>query len=186
MAATKNEMVSLRDFVVAILQERRLEIDDRLNRLNHNLDESKQAAKDALVTANQQLALALANINNRFDATMEFRRHLEAQHVFFARKSELEIILAENAKAISKSEAAMEKRFEGVNEFRAQLADQQSTFARQGEVNVRIEALEKKLDAAISQQTLTRGKESGVNLVWGALAVISALVISGIGLLTRH
>ena len=80
-------------------------------------------------------------------------------------ESKYNLMLAASEKAIIKAEIASERRFEGVNEFRAQLADQQATLARKAEVNIRFEALEKKLDTAVTQLQQSKGRETGVNLV---------------------
>jgi len=136
------------------------------------------AAKDALTTANLNIASVLAGLDKRFDSVNEFRGQLADQQETFARKSDLESLVASLKEAVLKAEAQHEKRFESVNEFRAQLADQQSTFSRRGETDIQFTALNNKLDTAISQLNENKGRDHAMSLVWGAVAVVVSVAIS--------
>ena len=98
-------------------------------------------------------------------------------------------------KAVTKAEVAQEKRLEAVNEFRAQLSDQAATFVRREEVDVRINAIDGKLDSEAARLVerirsienridLTQGEHSGANnnrnvavqMTGVALVVVSVVV----------
>src|SRR6267142_4536484 len=81
-------------------------------------------------------------------------------------------------KAILKAEAANEKRFSAINEFRGQLADQQGTFVRKTEVDIRFEALEKKLDVALTQLQLTKSRDTGMSTFGAALGIVVGILVS--------
>ena len=136
------------------------------------------ASKDALSTANQNIDSVLAGLDKRFDSVNEFRVQLADQQETFARKQDLETLVASLKEAVLKAEAQNEKRFESVNEFRAQLADQQATFSRRGETDIQFTALNNKLDTAISQLNENKGRDHAMSLVWGAVTVVISLVIS--------
>lgn len=192
--------VSLRDYLLAVMDERgdrytqRFEAIDRAVLAAHEaLTDARDfanattkdaiasafaATKDALSTANQNIASALAGVDKRFDAVNEFRSQLADQQETFARKTDLETLVASLKEAVLKAEAQHEKRFESVNEFRAQLADQQSTFSRRGETDIQFTALNNKLETAINQLNENKGRDQAMSLIWGVVAVVVSLAIS--------
>lgn len=90
---------------------------------------------------------------------------------------------AENIKdATCKSEAAMEKRLNSLNEFRGQMGDMQTTFARRGEVDIRMDALDGKIDLVNAQLHRTTGRDTGLHSAWVVIAAIAALVIAALGI----
>ena len=144
------------------------------------------ASKEALTIANNNIATALASLDKRFDTVNEFRGQLADQQETFARKSDLETLVANLKEAVLKAEAQHEKRFESVNEFRAQLPDQQSTFARRGETDIQFTALNNKLDTAISQLNENKGRDHAMSLVWGAVAVVVSVTISIVSIILKR
>lgn len=148
---------------LVILNEREGKYDARFRDIEHRIEDA--------VKAN---GLALASLDRRFETMNEFRAQLSDQQATFARKSDVDQVMNAVEKASIKSEAATEKRLEGVNEFREQLSDQQATLVRKSEVDIRFESLEKKLDAAVAQLQITKGRDSG----WVAAAAVLATVLT--------
>jgi tetrahydromethanopterin S-methyltransferase subunit G len=161
------EHVSLKEFLLGVMNERERKWDQRIGALDRQLEHANQAVKDALNTADEQIAKALISMDKRFELTIQA-----------------------SEKAVLKAEASNERRFEAVNEFRGQLFDQQQTLVRKAEVDIRFDAINAKLDAAISQLQQSKGKELGQGMVWGIVAVVLTLALSGVGvavaLITRH
>lgn len=136
------------------------------------------ASKEALTIANNNIATALASLDKRFEAVNEFRGQLANQQETFARKTDLENLVANLKEAVLKAEAQNEKRFESVNEFRAQLADQHITFARRGETDIQFTALNNKLDTAINSLNESKGRDHAMSIILGIVAVIVSVTIS--------
>jgi predicted phage tail protein len=65
---------------------------------------------------------------------------------FEAQQEAMTVALANAAAAVTKAETATDKRFESVNEFRAQLADQTASFMNRAEGEVRLSAINDRLD----------------------------------------
>ncbi len=106
---------------------------------------------------------------------------IAGQHVF-ARKDDIQTSLDASEKAILKAELSTEKRFESVNEFRATLADQQITLVRKSEVEIRFEALNAKLDAAVLQLQTSKGREMGLAAAAMIVSTILGLIMAGVSL----
>ena len=144
------------------------------------------ALKEALTIANTNIATALASLDKRFDAVNEFRGQLSDQQETFARKSDLETLVASLKEAVLKAEAQNEKRFESVNEFRASLTDQQATFSRRGETDIQFTALNNKLDTAINQLNEGKGRDHAMSVIWGAAAVLISITISVFSMMLKR
>jgi hypothetical protein len=80
---------------------------------------------DALATANENILGALAALDRRFESVNEFSAQLADARAVFARKTDIDAILAAMEKSQLKAERAIEDRFHSVNEFRVQLGAQQ-------------------------------------------------------------
>lgn len=152
-----DETVSLKEFVVSLLEAQTEHVDDRLSQLASTLE---------------MLRGEVAEMR---------RQHLE-QYAVFAHKTDIAAANLVAERAIQKAEIAAEKRFEAMNEFRGQLADQQATLVRKAEVDLRFDALDKKVDAAVAQLQLQQGRESGVSLSGHVLSVILSLVFTAAAL----
>jgi len=150
------------------------------------------ATKDALAAANGNIATASASVDKRFESVNEFRAQLADQQETFARKADVDGMMGAFEKAFLKTESSIEKRFEAfntsierrfdsVNAFREQMADMQETLARKEEVTIRIDALDKKLDAAVMQLQANKAHSQGFNAAWGVIIVIVNLVLAGVG-----
>ena len=83
--------------------------------------------------------------------------------------------------AVLKAEAAANRRFESVNEFRDQMGDMQSTLARKSEVDIRIDALEKKIDTLVEHDQLVAGRGAGFSAAWLLVCTLFGMVVSGVG-----
>jgi len=200
-----NERVTLKELVLGIIDERDNKYDQRFSAIDKSLSDlvmavkdsleasnavtkdalgaAQAAIKDSLASANTTIAASNDSVNKRFDAVNEFRAQLADQQETFARKSDVEGAMSAFEKATLKAEAATEKRFEQVNEFRAQLFEQQATFVRKGESDIRFDALEKKLDTAVQQLQLNKGRESGISAVGGVVVIVMSMLVSIAGVI---
>lgn len=132
-----------------------------------NMVAQKEAINSALIAAKEALTAALT-----------------------ASEKALTAALASSEKAITKAEESNEKRFESVNEFRGTLADQQRDLATKPEVNLRFNAIEDKLNTAMTTLSEGKGKSQGANWLWGVIVgaaslVLTILTIAGILIATR-
>lgn len=104
------------------------------------------------------------------------KQHLEKQ--FDLQKEAVETALVAAEKAVTKAETAAEKRFESVNEFRAQLTDQASTFVMRKELDVRLDAMNEKIDVlAANVQTMT-GQKAGSSQTLTLLLTMGGLFVA--------
>ena len=95
--------------------------------------------------------------------------------------------------AVDKAQLASEKRFDSVNEFRNTLKDQQARFIDKSEVEIRVKALNDKIDLLASRaDSLTArvdqssGNYQGIVWIIGVLLLGAGVLIGGIGLFRRN
>lgn len=112
------EAVPLREFIEAMLNERR-----------HSMD---------VVAVERQKAIAaqLASIT----ASLDSAQALQTERIESVRR-ETRIMFEESEKAILKAEAAINERLDLLNEFRAQAADEASKYALRDSVDQRLSQL---------------------------------------------
>lgn len=175
------EKTNLKEFLLMVLNERDGKYQSQFQHLDQQVGDASLKVKDALVTANGNIASALASLDRRFDSVNEFRAQLNDQQEYYARKEDMERLFQTFKEATVKSENAMERRFESVNEFRAQMADMQATLAGKSEVDIRFDALNAKVDAASGQLRHNSGRDSGLSAAWSILIAsvgVVAVVVS--------
>jgi hypothetical protein len=82
--------------------------------------------------------------------------------------------------AVLKAEMASEKRFEGVNEFRQTLADQQRTLMPRAEAELRMGAIEARLESITKATSARNAEQKGGREVWAwVFSGVMALVAVG-------
>lgn len=96
--------------------------------------------------------------------------------------TEVEFLVAALKEATLKYETQMRDKFESVNQFREQLRDQQATLARKAEVDIRLDAIDKRLEDAVASLQLSKGREGGMHSMWAAAAVVATLALSGLSI----
>jgi|ERR1700733_6131880 hypothetical protein len=148
-----DEKVSLKEYLTEVMNERDRKCEQRFNIID-------RGTQDALTMANENNRSALAALDNRFEAVNEFRAQLAETQSQFARKSDMDAIVAALEKSQIKAEKGIEDRFHSVNEFRLQLATQQETFARKTEISQAMEAFEK---AVVKAENATEKRFESVN-----------------------
>lgn len=84
-------------------------------------------------------------------------------------------------KAVTKAEVASEKRFDSVNEFRNAMKDQQSSFADKENTDLRLKAIENRLEQLSG---IIRGVTIFSSVVVGLITAAAAAI--SIEVLLRH
>lgn len=146
---------------LAVVEQR---LTDLMKTVDMRLEASREAVALALAAAEKGIAIALGTAE-KAAAKAELaagREYLEAQieglkqtitAQIVSQKEAVSAALISADKAVLKAELAAEKRFESVNEFRAVLADQQSLLATKSEMNLRVNAIDSKIDESIRSRT---------------------------------
>ncbi len=102
---------------------------------------------------------------------------------FAAADKAVQTALLSAEKAVAKAETAAERRFEAVNEFRGQLADQATTFMPRNEADVRLGAMDEKVDRNAKDIASLQGRAlalAGIGaLIGGALVAVISQAIGG-------
>lgn len=109
----------------------------------------KAVAKVELAATAAALEAATTSLKDAFSQEIVHTKELTAQ------------ALASSDKAVLKAETAAERRFESVNEFRATLSDQQRDLATKSEVNLRITALEDRINGVVEDARELKGRGAG-------------------------
>lgn len=109
----------------------------------------KAVAKVELAAEKTYLEAAIHGLKEAFSQQIQHQKDITAQ------------ALASADKAVTKAEEAATKRFESVNEFRATLSDQQSMLATKNEVNLRIKALEDRINTVVEDARELKGRSYG-------------------------
>lgn len=139
---TDEEVVSLRDHVVALIEANDMRYGQRF--------EAQQVATNAAFLA-QQTAMQTA-----FTA-----QKVAIDAAFAAQKEAITAALASADRAVSKAEVASEKRFDSVNEFRNTLADQQRTLMPRSEAELLVRTLSDKIDLLTAEAHTKSGEKTG-------------------------
>lgn len=146
---------------LAVVEQR---LTDLMHTVDMRLEASREAVALALAAAEKGIATALGTAE-KAAAKAELaagREYLEAQieglkqtitAMIVAQKEAVSAALISADKAVSKAELSAEKRFENVNEFRGALADQQLLLATKSEMNLRVNAIDNKIDESIKSRT---------------------------------
>jgi hypothetical protein len=93
----ESETVTLKEYMMETMHERDRKYEQRFNIIDVN-------TKDALATANENIRGALAALDRRFELVNEFRAQLSDTQALFARKSDVDAILASLEKPQLKAE----------------------------------------------------------------------------------
>ncbi len=194
-----NVGVSLRDYLMDTINERDRKYEQRFTSIDAALTEGRQATKLALETAmlNTKEALATATANTK-DAlatatanTKDALTSANASIIAMGQAIETKVTERMDAakEAVLKAEKSTEARFESVNEFRKQMGDMQGFLANKAETEIRFQAeaqsrheLEKKLDAAVAMLQNSKGRDTGIGVAWGVIAVVLGLLVAAAGL----
>jgi hypothetical protein len=89
-----------------------------------------------------------------------------------------------NQTALDKVAEEMNSRFASVNEFRGAMEDAQRKFMPRPEAEVRMAALESKLDQQFTQLDRLQAERQGIRGGWGYAVGVLGLVIAAIALIT--
>lgn len=163
----------------------------RISVLEQQIVDQKEATVIALAAADKAIVSAyqvaekvvakveLAAEKTYLEASIKSLREAFSQQIAF-QKEATEKALASADKAVLKAEDAAEKRFQSVNEFRATLADQQADLATKTEVNLRVAALEARINGVVEDAREIKGRSYGYSSGWGylvgAIGVVGAAV----------
>jgi tetrahydromethanopterin S-methyltransferase subunit G len=171
------DVVTLKEFLLGIINDYDRKAEVRFNSIDKRLEDVTQTIKELLQTTvmNTKEVLETATNHTR-DALASANASIAAMGINV--ETRVNMALAASKEAILKAETAVEKRFDALNEFRAQSAEQQATFVRKAEVDIRFDALEKKLDAAVAMLQHSKGKEVGSSTVWGIVIAVCGLLIA--------
>jgi dsDNA-specific endonuclease/ATPase MutS2 len=103
-------------------------------------------------------------------ATMFAERATAVNAALAAAEKAVTAALVAAKEAVNKAETAQEKRNEGMNEFRKAMSDQQASLAPKGETDLRLAAIEKRLD-------LSAGKTQGITASGVFLAATVSVLV---------
>lgn len=112
--------------------------------------------------------------------------YIHVMEISKSAKEGVSAAMASAEKAILKAETATEKRFDSVNEFRQAMRDQQETFANKSETNMRIDGLEKRLEALAATGERDKGKNSGLMISIIAISWLITTAVAIIAIFIRH
>lgn len=130
--------VTLKEFLLGIVNERDRKYDDRFVLLDKAVESTNESVKQALASANASVKQALDSANATLASANATTKDSLAASYAYTRDA-----LASANSTIAAAAVSVDERFKSVNEFRGQLADQQETFARKSDVDAAMAAFEK-------------------------------------------